>query len=119
MSFGLTRRQNQVLTLLRSRQEHGLLMPTISELCQAMDLRSKGGIVRILRGLEERGFIRRLPNRARAIEIVDPETLIDAATGLALAVYCQRTGLTRGTVVARALRVYFGTHPTPKAGGAR
>ena len=42
----------------------------LKELCAALDLKSKSGIHRLLSGLEERGYIRRLPNRARAIEVV-------------------------------------------------
>ena len=50
--------------------------PSFDEMKEALDLRSKSGIHRLITALEERGFIRRLPHRARAIEIVRlPETL--------------------------------------------
>lgn len=69
----LTRRQKELLDFIRSyRSEYGY-PPSYDEMLEAMNLRSKSGIFSIVTGLEERGFIRRIPNRARAIEIIEPE----------------------------------------------
>lgn len=51
------------------KQGHGIA-PTYTEMVAHMNLKSKSGIHRLLLGLEERGFIRRLPNRARALQVV-------------------------------------------------
>ena len=54
--------------------------PSFDEMKDALDLKSKSGIHRLITALEERGFIRRLPNRARALEVIRlPETVGGAA----------------------------------------
>jgi len=66
----LTRKQHELLTYLqRYLSEHGVA-PSFDEMKEAVSLRSKSGIHRLITGLEERGFVRRLPHRARAIEIL-------------------------------------------------
>ena len=63
----LTLKQNQLLTFLIKRlEEHGV-SPSYEEICKELSLKSKSGIHRIVRSLEERGYIERLENRARAI----------------------------------------------------
>lgn len=63
----LTLKQNQLLTFLIKRlEEHGV-SPSYEEICQELSLKSKSGIHRIVKSLEERGYIERLENRARAI----------------------------------------------------
>jgi repressor LexA len=64
----LTQKQNELLHYLRARET----CPSFEEMKRALNLRSKSGVHRLIAGLEERGFIRRLPNRARAIELCDP-----------------------------------------------
>lgn len=69
--IGLTRKQAECLEFLeRHLEEHGEA-PSFNEIADAINLKSKSGVNRIINGLEERGRIRRLPNRARALEIVD------------------------------------------------
>ena len=72
----LTRKQLDLLELINSRLQKYGVPPSFDEMKEALDLRSKSGIHRLITALEERGFIRRLPHRARAIEIVRlPESL--------------------------------------------
>jgi repressor LexA len=66
----LTRQQKRMLTVLIDHFDQNDVPPSFEELCEALALRSKSGIHRLLSGLEERGYIRRLPNRARAIEVM-------------------------------------------------
>ncbi len=66
----LTRKQHQLLLYLHEYlSEHGV-SPSFDEMKEALDLKSKSGIHRLITGLEEREFIRRLPHRARAVEIL-------------------------------------------------
>lgn len=66
----LTRKQKELLFLIRDRLEGEGIPPSFDEMKEALGLRSKSGIHRLITGLEERGFIRRLPHRARALEIL-------------------------------------------------
>jgi repressor LexA len=66
----LTRKQHELLMFINERLKEAGVPPSFDEMKDALDLRSKSGIHRLIKALEERGFIRRLPNRARAIEIV-------------------------------------------------
>lgn len=72
----LTRKQLELLDFIRVRMESDGVPPSFDEMKEALDLRSKSGIHRLITALEERGFIRRLAHRARAIEIVKlPEAM--------------------------------------------
>jgi repressor LexA len=72
----LTRKQLQLLDFINKRMERDGVPPSFDEMKDALDLRSKSGIHRLITALEERGFIRRLPHRARALEIVKlPEAM--------------------------------------------
>jgi repressor LexA len=66
----LTRKQFELLRFIHERLKEAGVPPSFDEMKDALDLRSKSGIHRLITALEERGFIRRLPNRARAIEVV-------------------------------------------------
>lgn len=66
----LTRKQIDLLKLIQTRMEADGVAPSFDEMKDALDLRSKSGIHRLITALEERGFIRRLPHRARAIEVL-------------------------------------------------
>jgi len=66
----LTRKQKELLLLIRDRVAADGVPPSFDEMKAALGLRSKSGIHRLITGLEERGFIRRLPHRARALEIM-------------------------------------------------
>lgn len=74
----LTKKQIQLLEFIQKRMARDGVPPSFDEMKDALDLRSKSGIHRLVTALEERGFIRRLPHRARALEIVRlPDTLAD------------------------------------------
>ena len=71
----LTRKQLELLELIDTRMKRDGVPPSFDEMKEALQLRSKSGIHRLITALEERGFIRRLPHRARAIEVIRlPET---------------------------------------------
>ncbi len=74
----LTRKQLDLLNFIHNRVQRDGVPPSFDEMKEALDLRSKSGIHRLITALEERGFIRRLAHRARAIEVVK---LPDALTG--------------------------------------
>jgi len=83
-SLMLTRKQFELLRFIHERLKEAGVPPSFDEMKDALDLRSKSGIHRLITALEERGFIRRLPNRARAIEVIKlPESVAHgiAATG--------------------------------------
>ncbi len=72
----LTRKQLDLLEFIHSRMQADGIPPSFDEMKEALDLRSKSGIHRLITALEERGFIRRLAHRARAVEIVKlPEAM--------------------------------------------
>ena len=72
----LTRKQHELLVFIHERLQEEGVPPSFDEMKDALDLKSKSGIHRLITALEERGFIRRLAHRARAIEIVKlPEAM--------------------------------------------
>jgi repressor LexA len=73
----LTHKQHELLRFIHERLKETGVPPSFDEMKDALDLRSKSGIHRLITALEERGFIRRLPNRARALEVT---RLPDSAT---------------------------------------
>ena len=71
----LTAKQRELLLFIDGRLKQDGVSPSFDEMREALDLKSKSGVHRLISALEERGFIRRLPNRARALEVVKlPET---------------------------------------------
>ena len=66
----LTRKQHELLMFIHERLKEAGIPPSFDEMKEALDLASKSGIHRLITALEERGFIRRLPNRARALEVL-------------------------------------------------
>jgi len=78
----LTKKQNDLLRFIHERLKESGVPPSFDEMKDALDLRSKSGIHRLILALEERGFIRRLPNRARALEVLRlPESSTPRAAG--------------------------------------
>ncbi|MFZ4689465.1 MAG: transcriptional repressor LexA [Polymorphobacter sp.] len=72
----LTRKQQELLTFIDDRLRSDGVSPSFEEMKDALQLRSKSGVHRLINALEERSFIRRLPNRARALEVLQmPEAL--------------------------------------------
>lgn len=66
----LTRKQHELLLFINERMKESGIPPSFDEMKDALNLASKSGIHRLITALEERGFIRRLPNRARALEVI-------------------------------------------------
>jgi repressor LexA len=65
----LTRKQRELLQFIQERLADTGISPSFDEMKDALGLKSKSGVHRLITGLEERGFIRRLPHRARALEV--------------------------------------------------
>ena len=78
----LTRKQHELLTYIHERLGETGVSPSFEEMKDALDLKSKSGVHRLISALEERGFIRRLPNRARALEVT---RMPEVRTGVAAA----------------------------------
>lgn len=66
----LTHHQKNLLEFIVATVDAEGIPPTVEEMKEAMGLRAKSGVIRLLRALDERGFIRRIPNKARAIEVI-------------------------------------------------
>jgi repressor LexA len=78
----LTRKQFELLRFIHERLTEAGVPPSFDEMKDALDLRSKSGIHRLITALEERGFIRRLANRARAIEVIKlPDSVAHGIAG--------------------------------------
>lgn len=75
----LTRKQHELLCFINDRLSETGVSPSFEEMKDALDLKSKSGVHRLISALEERSFIRRLPNRARALEIVKLPDAVKAA----------------------------------------
>ncbi len=65
----LTKKQRELLLLINDRMQAGEIAPSFDEMREALGLKSKSGIHRLITGLVERGYLERLPNRARALEV--------------------------------------------------
>lgn len=66
----LTVKQHELIRFIQQRLEETGISPSFEEMKEALDLKSKSGVHRLISALEERGFLRRLPNRARALEVI-------------------------------------------------
>ncbi|MGF6309240.1 repressor LexA [Bradyrhizobium sp. i1.8.4] len=107
----LTRKQYELLRFINERLKEAGVPPSFDEMKDALDLRSKSGIHRLITALEERGFIRRLPNRARAIEVIKlPELSAGGSNG--------RRGFTP-SVIEGTLGKRTSTPPTAEDDGNR
>src|SRR5438094_1152967 len=76
----LTAKQRELLMFIDSRLKESGISPSFDEMREALDLKSKSGVHRLISALEERGFIRRLANRARALEVVKMPEVRPAAS---------------------------------------
>jgi repressor LexA len=82
----LTAKQHELLNFIHERLSATGVSPSFDEMREALDLKSKSGVHRLISALEERQFIRRLPNRARALEVVKmPEIAAPAIAAVAMA----------------------------------
>src|SRR3546814_15894929 len=80
----LTAKQHELLHFIQQRLDASGISPSFEEMKEALGLKSKSGIHRLISALEERGFLRRLPNRARALEVLKvPEAAKPAAPAAA------------------------------------
>ena len=94
----LTRKQNELLMFINKRLNDGGVSPSFDEMKEALRLKSKSGIHRLITGLEERGFLRRLPHRARALQVLKlPEAAAMPALNVTpLLADSRRGGLSEG-----------------------
>ena len=76
----LTAKQHELLMFIQERLGRTGVSPSFDEMREALDLKSKSGVHRLISALEERGFIRRLPNRARALEVLKLPEVRPSAT---------------------------------------
>ncbi len=76
----LTAKQRELLIFIQQRLGESGISPSFDEMREALDLKSKSGVHRLISALEERGFIRRLPNRARALEVLKHPEVKPSAT---------------------------------------
>ena len=77
----LTRKQHELICFIADRLAETGVSPSFEEMKEALDLKSKSGVHRLISALEEREFIRRLPNRARALEVIRmPESTVVGGT---------------------------------------
>lgn len=75
----LTAKQHELIRFIQQRLEDTGISPSFEEMKEALDLKSKSGVHRLISALEERGFLRRLPNRARALEVLkQPEDVVSS-----------------------------------------
>jgi len=78
----LTAKQHELIQFIQKRLEETGISPSFEEMKEALDLKSKSGVHRLISALEERGFLRRLPNRARALEVIrEPGATTPARAG--------------------------------------
>lgn len=108
----LTKKQLDLLEFIHKRVQRDGVPPSFDEMKDALDLRSKSGIHRLITALEERGFIRRLAHRARAIEIVKLPESLGGPSGISGGISAGHSG----EMPARpgfSPRVIDGPHPSP------
>lgn len=101
----LTRKQHELLLFINDRLGQTGVSPSFDEMKDALGLKSKSGIHRLISGLEERGFIRRLPHRARALEV----TRLPDALGLPVPAAPAAAEPARGGFAPNVIRGSFGT----------
>jgi len=106
----LTQRQLDLLTYISGHVGAKRFAPTTRDMAAAIGLRSTSGVTRLLDGLEERGFIRRLRGRARAVEVIrslDMTVVIPADLAIELRNYADFSGTNPDVVVREALAAYL------------
>ncbi|MEO9222548.1 MAG: transcriptional repressor LexA, partial [Mycobacteriaceae bacterium] len=80
-AVGLTPRQRRVLTVIRESVEHRGYPPSVREIGEAVGLTSTSSVSHQLKALERKGFLRRDPNRPRAVDVRGPEEMAEASGG--------------------------------------
>lgn len=99
----LTRKQLELLDFIKVRMDRDGVPPSFDEMKDALDLRSKSGIHRLITALEERGFIRRLAHRARALEIIKLPEAMEKAGFTPRVIAGDRTDQPRGAIGVTSL----------------
>ncbi|MFQ3664892.1 MAG: transcriptional repressor LexA [Sphingomonadaceae bacterium] len=102
----LTKKQHELLLFIAERLSETGVSPSFEEMKEALDLKSKSGVHRLIEALEERQFLRRLPNRARALEVLRlPKDAYSGAsvTDITVARAARRAGPPRGAPPAVSL----------------
>src|SRR3546814_3204557 len=87
----LTAKQHELLHFIQQHLDASGISPSFEEMKEALGLKSKSGIHRLISALEERGFLRRLPNRARALEVLRSEehtSELQSLMRISSAVFC-------------------------------
>ncbi len=108
----LTKKQHELLSYIQERLEVSGISPSFDEMKDALNLKSKSGIHRLITALEERGFIRRLPHRARALEVVKlPDAALPSRSSGGFSPSVVRPDFTSGRT-ARAPAERAGEHNT-------
>jgi repressor LexA len=93
----LTRKQSELLLFINKRLNDAGVSPSFDEMKEALRLKSKSGIHRLITGLEERGFLRRLPHRARALQVLKlPDAAALPAPNVTPLLDSRRAGLAEG-----------------------
>ena len=112
----LTSKQKELLMLIHARLQQTGVPPSFDEMKEALDLKSKSGIHRLITALEERGFIRRLPHRARALEILK---LPEASAGPAPIHSANGGGMAGGFAETAQAKLGGGFQPSIIEGGGK
>jgi repressor LexA len=105
----LTKKQHELLLFINKRLGDSGICPSFDEMKEALGLKSKSGVHRLITGLEERGFIRRLAHRARALEVARlPENLAAVPAASREAAASRETGAPRPAFAPNVIRGDFG-----------
>jgi repressor LexA len=98
----LTAKQHELLLFIQRKLEETGISPSFEEMKDALDLRSKSGVHRLISALEERGFLRRLPNRARALEVIRQPEDVTSGKGIPAPANDRVSQVTMATAAAPA-----------------
>ena len=109
MSTGLTKRQRALLDFVSEFTAREGQPPSYEQMAAGVGLRSKSGAFRLMAKLEERGAIRRLPNRARSIEVIDDRHRFAPGVEACISEYCRVHRCERDYAIARAVQHFFGS----------
>lgn len=115
----LTKKQHELLVFINERITESGVSPSFDEMKEALALRSKSGIHRLITALEERGFIRRLPHRARALEVLRMPEAMTAGPAAARAAQSSPTPAGRERAGFRPSLVNADFQPSARGGARR
>lgn len=107
MKTGMTAQQAELLKYIRDFSEREGHAPSFEEMMSALGLGSKSSVHRLVTALHERGLIRRIPGRARCVEVINQSVRFSSAAEVHIKAYCQRNRASREEAVAVAVESYF------------